>query len=572
MMSAKVRMRFNAVVVSAILLGLPSGLAGTATAQENQAPLVRATTRLVQLNVVVLNKQNHPVTDLTKDDFRVFDNGVEQQIAHFTGATADAPVLPVPSSPLIINNRQITGNNPPGVTAILMDELILDDRTWDDNPREHDRTGPIRQMRLQVLDFLSKLPPGELVGIYSLRSAGVIVIHDFTDDPASLAAAAKWLEGEGVRGKSLYSIGSQAGSGLNRWTQNAPSANGRQTNQLSESPERLLSGGGFQAVVKHMQGLPGRKNLVFISSNPMVAASGLNFGTLLGAREANLTGITRSGTGTPQSPDPRNYFNELQYFGRWLGNANVAIYPFDALGLQAGGPEGPQSEDNRYPQWVAADQIANESGGRALVGHNSLSDDLQQIVTEDRQAYQMDYYPGDKDWDGKYHKIELKLKPEHRGLALLCRKGYYANDNHVGPSYESFRAAARGPVEAPGIGLTLNVPSNPIEWGPEEVVLKLDVHEIQFEQKGDLADANLAVAFVQVGKDGRILEGFTDDVALALQPDTYADAEQQGWFYTRELVVSGMAAKLRVVVRDRATGATGTVSVPIHPFSMKNAK
>jgi hypothetical protein len=26
------------------------------------------------------------------------------------------------------------------------------------------------------------------------------------------------------------------------------------------------------------------------------------------------------------------------------------------------------------------------------------------------------------------------------------------------------------------------------------------------------------------------------------------------------------------VVRDRATGATGTVSVPIHPFSMKNAK
>jgi hypothetical protein len=33
-----------------------------------------------------------------------------------------------------------------------------------------------------------------------------------------------------------------------------------------------------------------------------------------------------------------------------------------------------------------------------------------------------------------------------------------------------------------------------------------------------------------------------------------------------------MAAKLRVVVRDRATGATGTVSVPIHPFSMKNAK
>jgi hypothetical protein len=68
------------------------------------------------------------------------------------------------------------------------------------------------------------------------------------------------------------------------------------------------------------------------------------------------------------------------------------------------------------------------------------------------------------------------------------------------------------------------------------------------------------------------MEGQTDNVALALQPDTYADAEEQGWFYTRDLIVSGYAARLRVVVRDRATGATGTVSVPVHPFSMKNVK
>ncbi|MGB6827202.1 MAG: hypothetical protein WBE41_04090, partial [Terracidiphilus sp.] len=54
------------------------------TAQNDQAPQVSTTTRLVQLDVVVHDKQNHPVTGLTKDDFRVFDNGVEQKIAHFT--------------------------------------------------------------------------------------------------------------------------------------------------------------------------------------------------------------------------------------------------------------------------------------------------------------------------------------------------------------------------------------------------------------------------------------------------------------------------------------------------------
>ena len=103
-------------------------------------------------------------------------------------------------------------------------------------------------------------------------------------------------------------------------------------------------------------------------------------------------------------------------------------------------------------------------------------------------------------------------------------------------------------------------------------MLKLNVREIRFEQKGGMADANLAVAFVQLGNDGRILEGFTDNVALALPPDDYADAKQEGWFYSRQIIVSGYAEKLRVVVRDRATGATGSVSVPVHMFSMKNRK
>ena len=557
----------------------PAQSSGQQPQNTPQVPLIRTTTRLVQLNVVVLDKQNHPVTDLTKEDFRVFDNGVEQQIAHFTGAVGDAPAEPATPSPLIINNRQTTGNNPPGVTAILMDEVALDLQVGLGsayNPCSgrdpEDPCSAIRQMRLQVLQFLTKLPPGELIGIYAMRQQGVVVIHDFTDDSASLAAAARVLGGEGARGKVVDSVGPEGDRWLNAWRQNAPSTRRGQAGQAGEnaqageSPERMLKGGGLQALVMHMQGFPGRKNLVWISSLLPTQVEGL---TTTGAP----TGAYN--IGTPQFIETQSYFNELKEFGRWLGNANVAVYPFDAkglMGISLANPTGIDTSVSEYPQWVVADQIASESGGQALIGHNRLADDLQQIVSEGRQAYQMGYYPGDKAWDGKYHKIELKLTPEHKGLTLLCRKGYSAVDSQVGPSYESFRAAARGPVEAPGIGLTLNVPSNPIEWGPEEVVLKMNVHEIQFEQKGDLADANLTVAFVQVGKDGRILEGFTDDIALALQPETYADAEQQGWFYTRELIVSGMASKLRVVVRDRATGNTGTVSVPIHPFSMKNAR
>ncbi len=62
------------------------------------------------------------------------------------------------------------------------------------------------------------------------------------------------------------------------------------------------------------------------------------------------------------------------------------------------------------------------------------------------------------------------------------------------------------------------------------------------------------------------MEGLTDNVALALQPDTYADAEQQGWYYRKELVVSGYATRLRVQYATAPPEPPGTVSVSRSPL------
>jgi VWFA-related protein len=128
------------------------------------------------------------------------------------------------------------------------------------------------------------------------------------------------------------------------------------------------------------------------------------------------------------------------------------------------------------------------------------------------------------------------------------------------------RQVAHGVLEARAIGVTLNVPSTPLEWGPEDVVVKLDVQDLHFDQSEDRSKAKLDMAFVQFGKDGSILEGDRDRVLLALLPDTYSDAQTQGWFYPRKLWVEEQAEKLRVVVRDLATGAVGSASVPVHTY------
>ena len=40
-----------------------------------ETPTLRVTTRLVQVNVIVKDKQGNPVTDLTRDDFTLLDQG-----------------------------------------------------------------------------------------------------------------------------------------------------------------------------------------------------------------------------------------------------------------------------------------------------------------------------------------------------------------------------------------------------------------------------------------------------------------------------------------------------------------
>ena len=54
---------------------------------------VRIETRLVNLNVKAVDAAGRPVTDLKLDDFEVYEDGVKQQITHFSAVTAPVNVV-----------------------------------------------------------------------------------------------------------------------------------------------------------------------------------------------------------------------------------------------------------------------------------------------------------------------------------------------------------------------------------------------------------------------------------------------------------------------------------------------
>src|SRR5580692_5866632 len=131
-----------AASAAVLFLGIPSGSQVT----------LRSVTRLVQITVIAQDDQGHPVTDLSRDDFLLFDRGQRREIKVFTVDRGDsdpsAAALASRADPLehIFTNTEPERSGPNGVTVILLDSL---------NTKWTDQSNATRN----VIRFLSQIHP-----------------------------------------------------------------------------------------------------------------------------------------------------------------------------------------------------------------------------------------------------------------------------------------------------------------------------------------------------------------------------------------------------------------------------
>src|SRR5450432_169089 len=168
----------------------PAAVAARQAAQNSDQPapagataatppgVIRSTTRLVQISVVVHDKQGNPVTNLKKEDFSLFDEGARQEIAYFA---VTPPAVAVPAQLLphnaITNRYDLKGEDPGAVTVILFDLL---NTSVEDQP----------YVRKQVLRFLQNVKPQDHIAVYCLTTR-LVILHEFTQDSSALVEAVK---------------------------------------------------------------------------------------------------------------------------------------------------------------------------------------------------------------------------------------------------------------------------------------------------------------------------------------------------------------------------------------------
>jgi VWFA-related protein len=524
-------------------------------------PALRATTRLVQVSVVVQDKKGNPVPGLKKTDFSLQDEGAPQEIAFFSGEFgANRPAKPIIVPVNIFSNRfEQAGRAPGTVTVILLDLLntSFEDQSY---------------ARNQVIKFLQLLKPQDHVAIYVLTSR-LSVLQDFTSDSSALLRALEQYKG--YRSQRL-DASNPAPIELPNAT-NDPHIKQLQDflntgmGKISDTANESRADSTAQAIVaiaNHVSRIPGRKNLVWVSGS---------FPLAIGFSGYQLTPVDRSRI---------DFSPELLRAARAVNQVNMAIYPVDARGMMTGAeitasahtsfdrahlPTLSTPDETNFDSMVL---LADRTGGKAFHNTNDFSGALRQAFADSESTYMLSFYPSHGKWDGKFH--ELKVRSSLPGINLRYRKGYFASPDQANSGAESkaaLNAAAYSPVESTGLDVAVEVThAEPPAKKILHFVVGLDVRQLFLKEDGEHREGTLNVVLVQLDAENKSLSAEPRLINLNYTAQEYRALLRTGITLTRNLPIVPKATIVRVLVRDTATGEIGSVTVPVASFQTDSAR
>lgn len=473
-----------------------------------QEPAVfQSGTHLVEVEVVVRN-QNGPVPGLTRDDFSLFDQGRPQPIAIFHARASDPPG-PAPLPLGAVSNRTDSRGQPlNGATVVLLDQL-------------NTRIDLKGYERTQTVKLLRALAASDRVALYALGN-NLHILQDFSDDPQKLIDALASLD----KGRDLLPafLGDDKGGVMidypdpNHIRTLDPIADRAEKRAIAEmaDTETAVSRGinhqitveALSRILRHLSGVPGRKNLVWLQEEPQV---------------------------------PPEVMGMLQL-------ANVSLYPVLIRSVEYSNPD-------IFLLQHAVERLGESTGGAGFVDAGDLTTAVRTAEEDSLTAYTLAFYPPAETLDGTFHRLTVRVMDKH--LEVRYRPGYLALKtalpSRLPPDPDEFE----NPLEMTGIGLTAQLVPGPGAAEVRRIRLTLDLHDVRLErQNGRLkGTVKLSLLFPSTGS----LRSWT--LSVNLTDEQFAQALANG--YTLDLQdIGGQPRDLRVVVRDLATGATGSLRIP----------
>jgi VWFA-related protein len=436
---------------------------------------LRVTSRLVQVTVTVQDEDGHPVTGLTKDDFKIFDQGKPQQIAAFSAQTSHITAnASAPASPNFFSNRtELPADSQPPLTVIVMDafEAKYQDYFWCSPPQGRSPVGQICQlgwMSEQVGRFISQIKPEDRVALYEIGMQ-LYLLQDFTNDANALR-----------RGLDL---GNEYARQIRfPWSVCQPLSTQHHTlDALHEIADRLAR-------------VPGRKNLIVLSHGfpPIPLNDG---GTAI--TNGNIDNSVKT---LGNSDLPMTAIDTAGVYVGGIGGGGGDPIPAAArrgpVSGSAGGPSGagrasaldplpgcpwPHLTDFDYSR-----TLADRTGGHAVLNTNDIASAMRRVMDDYSVSYLLAYYPDHNKWNGEFR--DIKVKVDRPGVDVHARNGYFAVADPGSAAQLAARRladAVSSPLDATDIAFDVHADAVDVP-GARQLKLKvtLDANQLRFQQQG----------------------------------------------------------------------------------------
>ena len=571
----------------------------TAAPSQNPAFSLRLNARLVDIGVTAYDRKGRPVTDLSADDFAIYDNGRKESLRSFShaGPPAAAPQTSATEiQPVLFSNRadamrnaQSDGSQPAeSSTVLLLDPTNLD-------------FADLTHARQQVLKFLDRLPSSEPVGLYVRTNSGFQILAEETTDHAAVSSALrKWMptapdlaraQEEERRNRQQFDT-VESPTDMQYMNGNMGGMITPDSTAASITPAPDIPGSGAStsidpklmkegqnparqavaalvAVAAHMNAIPGHKNLVWVAGDNVLA----NWSDQAPGSDKGPNRVAGLSIGAQEA----------------LNNAHVSLYPLDASQLQTaatdaslennsvqlnaavsdmnpgvgaqdqmtGGRAQAAMRQNMRAVQPAMQQMAQATGGRVFQRSDDMVGNLDSVVEDGHASYLLSFAP-DTPPDGRYHKLIVTV-PSRRGVTLRYRAGYlYTKEPNT--MKERFTQAVWQPQDEAEIGLNAHW-----DHASQGAALSLNIAatDISLTQQNGRWKGRLDIFVVQRDVTGTHAEVKEQRLVLDLKPETYQKVLRDGIPFAGYIEQKAGTGTVRVIVVDEDSQRLGSVTLTV---------
>lgn len=511
-----------------------------------QQPTFSTTTNVVIVNVTVLDRSGQPIANLTKDDFEVYEDGKLQKLQSVDFQHLNDKVLAPPdqAKPQPVEPEQPTRAMKSSMSVRYKDRRLIV-MLFDFSSMQ--AAEQIRSKQAALKFLTTQMTASDLVSIMTFGTE-LQTVQDFTSDRDLLTTAInRFRIGESSENAAMADTGADAQDQSGQFVADETEFN------IFNSDIKLAA---LEDAARRLAQFPEKKALIYFSS-----------------------GIEKTGVDNQ---------SQLRATVNTAVRSNVAFYPVDARGLSALVPGGDATQagavgNNLYSgagqrslkesfnnQQETLGSLALDTGGKALLDSNDLTEGIRQAQKDFSSYYVLAYASSNPAQDGRYRRIQVKLAPRLATLRakLDYRQGYYAPTTFGRMRDVDKEAQLQQALmaENPVTDLPIAVEIDYFRLEKAKYFIPISVKipgsALAFHAKGSKQATELD--FIAEVFDARSRPAATvrDTIPLKVNDLTAAEVVRKSVQYDTGVTLSPGNYKLRFVARENGEGKVGTFESP----------